>query len=62
MAESESIYDRKLCLRMMARPDHTPDVETLKPLVRDARFICRNCGRAASDPDNLCNPTPLYEE
>jgi len=35
------------------------DVEELKPLVRDARYICKACGRAAHNAENLCEPTEL---
>jgi ribosomal protein S9 len=30
-----------------------------KKLVRDARFICKKCGRAAYDEKNLCKPVEL---
>ena len=35
------------------------DLETVKNLVRDAKFICRKCGRAAAKEENLCEPVPL---
>ena len=28
-------------------------------LVRDANYICKQCGRAANSPDNLCKPMKL---
>jgi hypothetical protein len=30
-----------------------------KNLVKDAKFICKNCGRAAASDKNLCAPEPL---
>ena len=35
------------------------DIETLKPFVRNAKYICETCGRAATKSENLCNPTPI---
>lgn len=31
----------------------------LRPLVRDARYICEKCGRAAASKKSLCAPKPL---
>ena len=31
----------------------------LKKFVKDAQFICKNCGRAAKSDGNLCNPVKL---
>jgi len=30
-----------------------------KKLVRDARFLCKKCGRAARDAERLCKPVSL---
>jgi len=30
-----------------------------RALVRDAAYICQNCGRTAARPENLCMPQPL---
>jgi hypothetical protein len=35
------------------------DMELLRQLVRDARFSCHKCGRAAHDEKNLCKPAKL---
>ena len=37
---------------------HT-NLEDYKKLVRNARFICKQCGRTAADAKNLCDPDPL---
>lgn len=30
-----------------------------KTLVKDAKFVCKACGRAAADDNSLCNPSKL---
>ena len=35
------------------------DLNTYKKLVKDAKFICKKCGRAAAKEENLCDPVPL---
>ncbi len=35
------------------------DLNTYKELVKDAKFICKKCGRVAVNEDNLCEPVPL---
>jgi len=34
-------------------------LEQIKALVRDPKFICKTCGRAAAKEENLCDPVPL---
>jgi hypothetical protein len=34
-------------------------LEDYKSLVKNAKFICKNCGRAAADQKNLCDPEKL---
>ncbi len=34
-------------------------LEEYKQLVRDPAYVCRKCGRAARNADNLCRPEPL---
>ena len=34
-------------------------LKQIKHLVKDAKFICRKCGRAATKEENLCDPTSL---
>lgn len=38
------------------------DRDTIGPVVRDAAFVCRKCGRAASDPAWLCKPLKLVRQ
>lgn len=35
------------------------DLEKVKKLVKDAEYVCKNCGRAAKLEENLCSPTKL---
>jgi hypothetical protein len=35
------------------------DIESYKRLVKGAKYICQNCGRAATKAENLCAPWPL---
>lgn len=30
-----------------------------KELVRDAKFVCKTCGRGADSKDNLCQPKKI---
>ncbi|UCH03342.1 MAG: hypothetical protein JSV20_00635 [Candidatus Bathyarchaeota archaeon] len=34
-------------------------LEQMKDLVRNPKFVCRKCGRAAQKDENLCEPVPL---
>jgi len=34
-------------------------VEEIKALVKDAKFVCKVCGRAAAAEENLCEPVPI---
>ncbi len=36
--------------------------ETIKELVRDARYICRRCFRSAQNKKNLCKPEKLRDD
>ena len=33
--------------------------EEMKPLARNPKYICYNCGRVADEHKNLCNPKPI---
>jgi hypothetical protein len=35
------------------------DTEDYRQLVRDAKYVCKVCGRAAADKMNLCQPKKL---
>jgi len=44
-----------LC-RVVARQG---DSDKVRRLIRDARFICRTCGRTARSSEHLCKPATL---
>ena len=50
-------HDTKLCA--MTCCAGRIDLKKLKPLVRDAKFICKECGRAAASAESLCSPKTL---
>ena len=35
------------------------NLEDYKKLVRNSKFVCKNCGRAAANGKNLCAPDKL---
>jgi hypothetical protein len=35
------------------------NLEEYKRLVRNTKFVCKNCGRTAENRVNLCEPEPL---
>ena len=37
------------------------DIEKIKALVDDAKFICEACGRVANSEENLCKPVALQK-
>jgi hypothetical protein len=34
-------------------------IEKIKPLVKDAKYICKGCMRSAAKAENLCAPEKL---
>ncbi len=47
---------KTLCAHKDALKDN---LSKYKKLVRNARFICKKCGRAAVDEKRLCKPVAL---
>jgi len=35
------------------------DINEYKPLVKNAKFLCKKCGRVAANEENLCEPIKL---
>ncbi|MFA5869843.1 MAG: hypothetical protein WC941_09120 [Candidatus Bathyarchaeia archaeon] len=48
-------HDKHLCSLVA----EGADLSEYKELVRDPKYICRVCGRAAASEKNLCDPVPL---
>ncbi len=52
---NEDRHEQHLCQLVATE---TP-ISEIKPLVRNPKFICKFCGRAAASKDRLCKPEPL---
>jgi hypothetical protein len=50
--------DRTLC-ELIDRKHLKKHFEEYLDLVRDARFVCKKCGRAAHKEKHLCKPAKL---
>jgi hypothetical protein len=35
------------------------NLKDFKELVKDAKFVCKKCGRSADSDENLCKPTKI---
>jgi hypothetical protein len=51
-------HDEHLCYLTNLRFQAENPQDYMK-LVRDAKYLCEQCGRAAASPDNLCEPIKL---
>ena len=49
-------HSQHLC-NMAERGDVT--LNQIKDLVKNAKYVCKICGRAAAREENLCEPVPL---
>jgi|WetSurSiteA1Bulk_404760.scaffolds.fasta_scaffold01315_2 hypothetical protein len=49
--------DEKLC--WIIESQNRVDLDCLRPLVKDSRFICSMCGRSAANAEHLCAPEIL---
>jgi hypothetical protein len=52
---SQDCHEKNHLCRLIVKRD----LGRIKELVRDARFYCKNCGRAAREKENLCNPSKI---
>lgn len=52
--DSKHCRDQHLC-KLAKRGD----IEQVRKLVKDAAFVCKKCGRAAREQENLCEPTRI---
>jgi hypothetical protein len=37
-------------------------IEKIKPLLKDAKYLCKGCHRTAAKAENLCAPVHYYGE
>lgn len=56
-ATTKAWHDNKLCA--LACCECRTDLKELRPLVKNAKFICKECGRAAAKAGSLCHPAKL---
>jgi len=54
-AQPHKGHEKHLCKMV---EDETP-IEKIKPLVKNAKYICQCCKRSAAKAENLCAPEPL---
>ncbi len=54
---SASIPKNKMC--QQTKDAHNFDIEKVKSLTSNPKFICKCCGRTANDKENLCSPVLL---
>jgi hypothetical protein len=53
-----AMHDEHLCyLVNMGYIENS--LEDYKKLVKDAKFVCKECGRTADSDENLCRPEKL---
>jgi len=48
-------HERHLC-KIWA---DTYDVDQVRNIVRNGKYICKVCGRVAANKENLCDPTEI---
>jgi hypothetical protein len=59
------IDKKKVCKHEHGHPGHLcvlasrGEIEEIKALVKNPKFMCFNCGRVADREGNLCSPMPL---
>ena len=50
-------YDEKLCT--LSGTGDSIDLDLIKSLAKNSQFVCSTCGRAATNPQNLCSPEKM---
>lgn len=48
--------------RVICEIDFSSDsgLKELKSLIKDSKFVCRDCGRTAAGEESLCKPEWIY--
>jgi phage terminase large subunit GpA-like protein len=54
--EKHAGHEKHLCFKVSNK---TTTLEEYKALVKDAKYLCKHCGRLAANAENLCDPIPL---
>jgi hypothetical protein len=53
--DGEDCYDENHLCKIVKRGD----LDLIRQLVKDSRFVCSKCGRTAHNVVNLCRPTTI---
>jgi DNA replicative helicase MCM subunit Mcm2 (Cdc46/Mcm family) len=53
-----AMHDEHLCYLVNMGYIET-SIDDYKALVKDAKFVCEKCGRAANSNENLCRPIKI---
>lgn len=48
---------KRLC--KWKKGDYKDQLDELRLLVADAKYVCKHCGRSANDKKALCDPTKI---
>ncbi|UCD04294.1 MAG: hypothetical protein JSW73_01495 [Candidatus Woesearchaeota archaeon] len=55
--DCDNIPKHRMC--QLTQPANKFDVEKVKKLTSNPKFICTCCGRTANNKENLCSPVAL---
>ena len=55
--DCNNLSPNKMC--QLTQPAHKFNLDKVKKLTSNPKFICKCCGRTANNKDNLCSPVPL---
>jgi len=56
--DCNNIPSDRMC--QLTQPAHKFDLEEVKKLTSNPKYICKCCGRTANKKENLCSPNPLH--
>ena len=57
MAKGETGHNTKMCALTCCSCNM--DIKKIKPIVKQAKYVCEACGHVAAKAKNLCDPISL---
>lgn len=54
--EKHAGHEKHLCFKVS---NQATSLEEYKGLVKNAKYLCKHCGRVAAKAENLCDPMPI---